>query len=211
MKILSFVGLTSLAVLISPGNLSAASVLSSVAISAQTPSAVAPGSNATFIVTVSRTDNGNLDAYLSASGLPAGATASFSPAMVHFTGSTPTSGTSTLTISTDGSLATCSNSFNVTATDGASFNKKSCTSSMMLSCSAKPQSIFTCGVLADGSFQFVCNGSPNQPCLIQATTNLTAPAWSTIGTNTADGSGIMSFIDADAKNYPARFYRTSAY
>jgi len=211
MKLIAIVSLAGVAFLINPVEVSAASVLSSVTISSQTPGAVAPGSDATFIVTVSRTDNGNLDAYLSASGLPAGATATFSPSMVHFTGSTPTSGTSTLTISTDNSLATCSNSFTVTATDGASFNKKSCTRSMMLSCSAKPQSIFTCGVLADGSFQFVCNGSPNQPCLIQATTNLTAPAWSTIGTNTADGSGIMSFIDTDAKKYPARFYRTAAY
>jgi hypothetical protein len=47
--------------------------------------------------------------------------------------------------------------------------------------------------------------------LIQATTNLSAPDWTTIGTNTSDGNGILSFIDADAKNYPVRFYRTASY
>src|SRR5436309_793511 len=120
MRLLSFVSLTSLVFLINPGNILAASVLSSVAISSQSPSAVVPGSAATYTVTVSRTDNGNLDAYLSVSGLPAGATASFSPAMVHFSGSTPTSGTAALTISTAASLASCSNSFTVTATEGGS-------------------------------------------------------------------------------------------
>jgi len=211
MRLLSFVSLTSLAFLINPGNILAASVLSSVAISSQSPSAVVPGSNATYTVTVSRTDNGNLDAYLSVSGLPAGATASFSPAMVHFSGSTPTSGTAALTISTDASLASCSNSFTVTATEGGSSNQKSCAGSLMLACAPKAQSILSCGVLPDGSFQLVCNGSPYQACLIQAATNLIAPTWSTIGTNTADGNGILSFIDADAKIYQARFYRTAAY
>jgi len=56
-----------------------------------------------------------------------------------------------------------------------------------------------------GVFQLTCNGSPGQTRLIQATTNLSTPNWTTIGTNTTDGNGILSFIDADAKNYPVRF------
>src|SRR6266581_4497266 len=111
MKLLSFVSLASLAVLINSGDLMAASVLSSVAISSQTPSPLVPGGTATYTVTVYRTDNGNLDAYLSASGLPAGTAASFSPSMFHFSGSTPTLATATLTVLTDPSLVTCSNSF----------------------------------------------------------------------------------------------------
>src|SRR6266478_3919436 len=127
MKLLSFVSFTCLAFLINSGDMMAASVLSSATISSQAPSVLVPGGTATYIVTVYRTDNGNLDAYLSASGLPAGAAASFSPSMLHFSGSTPTSATATLTVSTDASLASCSNSFSVVATDGGSPNQKTCT------------------------------------------------------------------------------------
>jgi len=211
MKLLSFVGLTSLALFISSGDIMAASVISSVAISSQTPEPLVPGGAATYIVTVYRTDNDNLDAYLSASGLPAGAVAAFSPSMLHFSGSTPASATATLTISTDASLATCSNSFSVAATEGASSNQKICTGALTMACAPEARGVLIGSVLAGGSFQLTCNGSPNQTCWIQATTNLSAPNWTTIGTNTSDGNGILSFIDADAKIYPARFYRTAAY
>src|SRR2546423_2534783 len=177
MKLLSLVSLTSVALLINSGDIMAASVLSSVAISLQAPGPLVPGDAATYIVTVSRTDNGNLDVYLSASGLPAGTTASFSPSMVHFSGSTPTSATATLTISTDASLATCSNSFSVVANDGGSPNQRTCTGTLTLACAPEARGVLIGGVLPGGSFQLTCNGSPNQTCLIQATTNLSAPNW----------------------------------
>jgi len=131
--------------------------------------------------------------------------------MVHFTGSTPTSATSTLTVSTDASLVACSNSFSVIATDGSSPNQRTCTGTLSLACASEARGALIGAVLPGGSFQLTCNSSPNQTCLIQATTNLSAPNWTTIGTNTADGNGILSFIDADAKNYPVRFYRTASY
>ncbi len=211
MKLLSFVSLTSLVLSLNSGDIMAASVLSSVAISSQAPGPLVAGGAATYIVTVYRTDSGNLDVYLSTSGLPAGTTASFSPSMVHFSGSTPTSATATLTISTDASFTTCSNSFNVVANDGGSFNQKTCPGALTLVCAPAARGVLVGGVLPGGSFQLTCNGSPNQTCLIQATTSLSAPDWITIGTNTADGNGILTFIDADTKNYPVRFYRTASY
>ena len=211
MKLIALVPLACLSFLVCPGGVKAESQLSSVAISSQTSGPVLAGSNATYIVTVSRSGNGNIDIYLSASGLPAGTTASFAPSMLHFTSSSPTSGTATLTLSTDASLTGCSNSFNVVATDGGSFNRRTCTGALVLACAPKVRGLLTGKVLPGGSFQLSCNGNPNQTCLIQATTNLIAPNWSTIGTNTADGNGILQFIDTDTKNYPARFYRTAAY
>ncbi len=57
--------------------------------------------SATYTVTINRGANGNLDVALSlTTSLPTGAVASFNPATVSFTGNTPASKTSTLTIST---------------------------------------------------------------------------------------------------------------
>src|SRR5215831_20202791 len=69
-------------------NVLAESTVSSVSSGPQSPDPVQAGSNATYVVTVNRTGNGNLDVYLSATGLPAGVTATFTPIPVHFTGST---------------------------------------------------------------------------------------------------------------------------
>ena len=211
MRLTTIIAITGLILFLNQRETTAASVLSSVSISAQTNGPIIPGATAYYSVTVSRTDNGNLDVYLSVSGLPAGATGYFSPAMVHFTGSTPSSGTTTLAISTDSSVTGCSNLFSVTGTDGGSFNIKTCTGALLLSCAPAIPAVLTGNVMPGGEFQLLCNGSPNQTCVIQATTNLCAPNWINIGTNTSDGNGILHFIDGDAKNYPARFYRTAMY
>src|SRR6266568_8790650 len=82
----------------------AASVLDSVAVGPQLPGPNNHGETAAFTTTVSRTGNGNIDVYLTISGLPADATPSFSPGMVHFTGPSPLAQTSTLNISTTASI-----------------------------------------------------------------------------------------------------------
>jgi len=64
-------------------------------------------------------------------------------------------------------------------------------------------------MMADGCARISCAGYPNQAYLVQATTSLSSPSWVTIATNTAGPDGLFSYVDADATNYPARFYRTS--
>ena len=64
-------------------------------------------------------------------------------------------------------------------------------------------------MLADGCAKLSCAGYPNQSYVIQATTNLSPPAWTTIGTNSAGPDGWFVFVDTDAPHFPARFYRTS--
>jgi len=44
---------------------------------------------------------------------------------------------------------------------------------------------------------------------IQFTTNLTSPAWQSLGTASADASGGFEFTDAPATGSPARFYRST--
>ena len=63
---------------------------------------------------------------------------------------------------------------------------------------------------SDGSLLLSCAGTPGQGYLIQATTSLMPPQWTTIATNYSDGDGLMSYIVTDAASYPCKFYRTSS-
>ena len=90
----------------------------SVALGTQTPSPLAAGNSATYSVTVNRgSSTGNFTANLAASGLPAGATGTFSPASVSFTAAAQTSQPSTLTITSTAALAAGSYPFSVSATN----------------------------------------------------------------------------------------------
>jgi hypothetical protein len=67
----------------------------------------------------------------------------------------------------------------------------------------------TSETITNNSFLIVGIGGTNRPCQIQATTNLAATNWQSIGSATSDGSGIIEFLDSSATNQPARFYRLS--
>jgi hypothetical protein len=57
-----------------------------------------------------------------------------------------------------------------------------------------------------GAFTLGGTGQTGHSYQIQASTDLIA--WTTIGTQAVDSSGVFAFTDNDAPNYPARFYRT---
>ena len=60
--------------------------------------------------------------------------------------------------------------------------------------------------LPTGEFQFQATGPTNQTWIIQATTNLAAPNWTAIATNTL-GTAASTFTDSTAATIPRRFYR----
>ena len=92
--------------------------LGSLTVGPQSPSPLPAGHSATYAVTVNRgSSTGNFTANLATSGLPAGATASFSPASVSFTAAAQTSQPSTLTITSTATLAAGSYPFSVSATN----------------------------------------------------------------------------------------------
>lgn len=70
--------------------------------------------------------------------------------------------------------------------------------------------IVSMAMQADGSAKLELVGIPGRNYLVQATTNLILPAWTTIATNAADTNGLFNFIDTNAPNYPARYYRTAS-
>jgi hypothetical protein len=163
---------------------------------------IAPGGTAVYSVTVSRVGNGDIDVYLSIAGLPAGATATFSPAMVHFTGPAPLSQTATLTISTTSAVLPGVYDFTVTGDDGASHNKKSGVGILNIGIGLAGISM-----MPDFSTKLFGCGYAGQSYVVQATTNLSAPIWIPISTNTADAHAIFTCIDLDARTCPCRFYR----
>jgi hypothetical protein len=65
--------------------------------------------------------------------------------------------------------------------------------------------------LPDGSKEFEIIGRPNAAYVIEATAELLSPPqiipWTPISTNTADGSGLLLYLDTDATNHVQRFYR----
>lgn len=72
----------------------------------------------------------------------------------------------------------------------------------------KPQ-IITSIIHHAGGMEVAFSATPNFTYLVQATTNLAAPQWITISTNTAGPDGTWSILDLDATNHPVRFYRSS--
>jgi hypothetical protein len=60
----------------------------------------------------------------------------------------------------------------------------------------------------DGSMTVGFAGIPDYTYWVEATTNLTIPAWEVISTNVAGSNGLWEITDTNAANYSMRFYRT---
>lgn len=65
-------------------------------------------------------------------------------------------------------------------------------------------------LLADGTVQLTFTGSDaGASYRIQSSLDLNSTNWTTLGTSLATTNGLPGFIDADAPNHPARYYRTA--
>jgi hypothetical protein len=62
----------------------------------------------------------------------------------------------------------------------------------------------------NSSMRVTCSGTPGQVYAIQATTNLAAQGWTTIGTVTAGSDGLFAITDSNADKFSCRFYRTAS-
>ena len=193
-------------------NTVAAPVLTAVTVGTQNPNPIQPGGNASYAVTANRTGNGNMDVYFSASGLPAGATASFTPSMLTFGGSTPMALTTTLTVFTTASIAPGTYTFTITGDDGDSHNIQTCTATLIVGGASRslPQSIVAIDCSQEGYMHLTCTGGAGQFYKIQAATDLGSGVWTDLATVNADLTGTFAYTDYSATNYPIRFYRTSS-
>jgi hypothetical protein len=74
--------------------------------------------------------------------------------------------------------------------------------------SSMPPEILS-GYFTNGLFHLTALGGTNLQYQVQANSDLTTTNWQTIGTATADGTGLIQFDDTTVTNQPQRFYRLS--
>jgi len=188
-------------------------LLVSVTIGSQAPASINPGSNATYTVTVNRTNSGAMVINLSCLGLPAGASASFSPNPVVFGSGLPNSKSATLTISTTAAVAQGSYNFTITAQDGGSHNIVTNTATLVVGSDGKnnltSQNITAIQLLGDGSASISLHAAPSKSYILQATPTISPSAWVNISTNSTDTTGDCILIDSAASTFSSRFYRTT--
>ena len=65
------------------------------------------------------------------------------------------------------------------------------------------------GYFTNGLFHLTGIGEMNLQYQVQANSGLTTTNWQTIGTTTADSTGMIQFDDTTVTNQPQRFYRLS--
>jgi hypothetical protein len=189
------------------------STIGSVTVGAQSPVTVMAGSNAVYTITVGRAGTGNLDAYLSATNLPGGVSATFVPSFIHFSGSLSTR-TGSLTLAIAPNVAPGTYNFTVVARDGGSPNLKSATGSLVIGSGSNIglglPSTLAIQKDSQGQTQITCTGPVGRSYQIQATSDLANPSWAPIGTVTTDQFGVCIFVDGNASLYSQRFYRTES-
>ena len=63
-------------------------------------------------------------------------------------------------------------------------------------------------LISGGQIKVSAQAAPGATATVEATTDLGNPnGWVNLSTVSANGAGLMSFIDTDITNYPMRFYR----
>jgi hypothetical protein len=191
-------------VLVGSGKLLADPFINSLQIGPQAPDPVDRGSSATYSITITKTNSGGMDIYMTAPDLPPEATVSFSPNPIVFK-SGSTSGTVTMLISTTGAILPGPHPFSVKATDGGSQNTMTIATSFDVTLSSP-------GVvpLANGGWCFAFAAQPGQSYQIQANTNFSSPFWTTLCTTNSGTNSLLVFIDRDVTHYQCRFYRSVA-
>jgi hypothetical protein len=189
---------------------SAMSDLVTVSVAPQWPAVSQPGTVLRYQVTVTRSGEGELEVSLSALGLPHGATVTFSPSVLRFTGRAPVSMSATMTVTCPEVMTIDDNSFSVIG----STRRESVTSTKGGSALASVQTgtpvlFFD---LANGQdITLRGMGVSGVTYQIETASDLRNPSWTKVGPSTADGNGRFIFNDTVKKNLPAQFYRAVQY
>ena len=185
--------------------------LRSLTIKPQSPALVAPGAWGFFPITVTRAGTGSLSIYLAVTGLPEGATVAFVPPEVAFTDQGPSTKNAVLVIRVSSTTPAGNYPITVSARHGNSAVILSCSETLRVGPTqiVIQQPVLDIPVIQpDGTIGLSGSGTASQPVLVQATTNLaSATSWETIAVQMMDERGLLSLVDQDSTNYPARFYR----
>ncbi len=186
----------------------AMSELVSVSIEPAWPTTSNPGTVILYDVTiVGRAGAGLLEVVLSSLALPEGATVTFTPDLLRFTGHQITAQTSLMTVICPEVMPTETYPFTVTG----DARRESITLTNQVEGElyslviARP--VLILDRLSEGNLRLRGKGSTGQAYRIESTPSLTDPVWTTVGSSTADGNGRFTFFTAQAADAPMRFYR----
>jgi len=172
------------------------------------PATSNPGTVILYNVTaVAREGSGMLEVSLTSLGLPEGATVSFSPSVLRFTGHVPEVRTATMTV-------TCPE---VTPTDTYPFTLAGDARRETITLTNQVQQelyslivgppVLILDRLSGSNLRLRGQGTTGQIYRIESTPSLTQPVWTPLGTCTADGNGRFTFFTAQAPDASMRFYR----
>ena len=77
--------------------------------------------------------------------------------------------------------------------------------------SAAPASVFFTGIqFNQAGAQLTLSGAPSQTYRVEASSNLTYSNWDNVTNAMSDPNGLVQFLDANATNFPTRYYRAMA-
>ena len=160
-----------------------------------------------YEITVERAGQGLLKVELSSEGLPTGATVTFSPSVVRFTGRAPTTKTAIMTITYTNS--TPANIYTFTVTGEARRESITITDQIALGVMGITQGlpVLILDRLPGDAVQIRGLGTSDQIYQIESTPDLINPVWTPIGSATANLNGIFTFVVANISDTPMQFFR----
>lgn len=174
------------------------------------PSTPNPANDVAYSVsTVGRGGSGLLLVTLTASNLPPGVTATFSPSVLKFTGNALIAQTATLTLHCPYLMPTDCYAFTITATDQRG---DSITITNQVTFTANYVASRPATLLIDSPTNRTVNlrglGASGQTYNTVASPTLIDPVWTPVSISTADGNGRFYIPPQMTTVYPVRFFRT---
>lgn len=160
------------------------------------------GAQAIYSLQLERVESGKMLINLTTTGLPAGISATFSPAVVEL-GSNDRTANATMNLSIGQNVPPGNYSFAVIASAGGINN--SITNSVPLEIGMCSAGI---ALMNNGSICLAFDTVPGQQYVVQATYDLTNPVWTDICT-TNMAANLLVMADIDSTNHPMRFYRSA--
>jgi hypothetical protein len=174
------------------------------------PANSSPGNDTFYIVTATRVGQGLLEVRLTAENLPEGATVTFSPAVLRFTGRSPETLTAKVTITTTTLMNTEKCGFKIRGLAKRQDLTLDVEAVPVFKTPSEPLDppVLSLEKTAAGQILVHGMGTGGASYGVEAANDLASPAWTAIGTCTADGNGRFTFHDTQANSMGMRYYRS---
>jgi hypothetical protein len=172
------------------------------------PTSSTPDGNLIYNITaVGRAGSGLLEVALTAGSMPPGVTVTFSPTTLRFTGNQVTSQTTTMTVSCPWLIPLDCYPFTLTGTaqrEAITVTNVVCFSPAFVAVRLPTLYI---DPLANNALRIRGLGATGKTYQIEATSSLSSPVWTSIGSAIADGNGRFTFFTTQNAGSSTRFYR----